>query len=151
MVRLVSRLALGAAAATAPAAAFAQAKLTPALVIADAAPSLKLVMLVLVVAVIAAVAITARKVTQGPHLAGGSTYLSALRLGGPLVGLLGASYTRLRIAFCLANISPASVAVIWPGVAGLMSLVALGLIAGVVAVICHGVVEARIDRAVLRS
>jgi hypothetical protein len=32
-----------------------------------------------------------------------------------------------------------------------MSLITLGLIAGVVAVICHAIVEARIDRAVLRG
>ena len=140
MFRLVSRLSLGTITAVAPAAAFAQAKLTPALVIADAAPSLKLVMLVLVAAIIAAIAITVRKVSQGPHLAGGSTYLSALRLGGPLVGLLGASYTGLLMAIGLANINPSSIEVIWPGVAEMMFLVALGLIAGVVAVVCNGIV-----------
>ncbi len=148
----LSRLTLGAAlAAATPAAALAQTRLNAVMVFNDAAPSMKLIMLALILASLAAIAITVRKAMSGPHLSGGSTYLSALRLGGPLIGLLGAAYNGLNIAIGVSNVKPESLDVIWPGVAELMSLITLGLVAGVIAVICHAIVEARIDRAVLRS
>jgi hypothetical protein len=143
-------LALGAA-ALAPALAHAQTGLTPVRVFVDAAPSMKLLMLALIVAMVAAIVITVRKVMSGPHLAGGSTFLSGLRLGGPLIGLLGAAYNGLNMALGVANVNPPSLRVLAPGIAEGMTSLMLGLIVGVVAVICHWIVEARIDRAVLSA
>lgn len=136
-----------------PAAAMAQdEKLTPAKVFIDAAPSMKFLMLALIVAMAAAVVITVRKVMSGPHLNGGSAFLSSLRLGGPLIGLLGATYNAVLSFMAIANLKQDfPLAVYAPGFAEAFTLFFLGLLAGVIAVICHGIVEARIDRAVLRA
>jgi hypothetical protein len=133
----------------APAAAHAQGELTPLVVFGDAAPSMKVLMLALIVASVAAVVVAVRKAMSGPHLTGGSAFVSALRLGGPLIGLFGTAYNGLNMALGVANVNPPSLRVMAPGIAEVMTLLALGLVAGVVAVICHWVIEARIDRAVL--
>jgi hypothetical protein len=143
---------IGAAASLIPGFALAQAKITPAVVFADAAPPMQLIMVLLLVAALAAIVVAVRKVLSGPRLTGGSTYLQALRLGGPLIGLLGAAYNGLMINIGIANsANPPPYEVLAPGVAEAAFIFVLGLIAGVVAVICNWIVEARIDRAVLRS
>lgn len=124
----------------------------PADILVNAAPLMKLMMLAVIVATLAAIIVTARKVLSGPRLTGGSAYLQALRLGGPLIGLLGAAYNALLINIAIANIGQQpSYPVLAPGIAEAVFLFVLGLISGVVAVICNWIVEARIDRAVLRS
>ena len=142
---------IGAAASLVPGMALAGSGMTPADIFMYAAPTMKLLMLALIVAALAAIAVTARKVLSGPRLTGGSAYLQALRLGGPLIGLLGAAYNVLMMNIAIANIGQQpSYPVLAPGVAEAAFLFVLGLIAGVVAVICNWIVEARIDRAVLR-
>jgi hypothetical protein len=144
-LRLVT---LGATVTLVPGMAYA---MTPTDILWNADPTMKGLMLVLIVAAVAAVTVTARKVLSGPRLTGGSAFLQALRLGGPLIGLLGAAYNILMINIAIANIGQQpSYPVLAPGVAEAVFLFVLGLIAGVVAVICNWIVEARIDRAVLR-
>ncbi|WP_332659306.1 MotA/TolQ/ExbB proton channel family protein [Brevundimonas sp.] len=125
--------------------------MTPTDIPFNASPTMQMIMLALIVAGVAAVVVTVRKLRSGPGLSGGSAYLQALRLGGPLIGLLGAAWNVLMINIAIANIGEQpSYPVLAPGVAEAVFLFVLGLIAGVVAVICNWVVEARIDRAVLR-
>lgn len=128
-----------------------QQRITLGTVLGDAAPSMKLVMIALIVAMIAALVVTVRKLMSGPHLSGGSTYLSALRLGAPLLGLLGAAFNSLMMFVALANFGPQPINVLAPGFAEAAFLLLLGLIVGVVAVICHWAVEARVDRMVLKA
>jgi biopolymer transport protein ExbB/TolQ len=136
----------------APATAYAHAQLTVGNVFFDASPAMKLIMVTLVLASLAAVALTAMKVLSGPRLAGGSAFLSALRLGGPLVGLLGAIWNLLMSFLTIANVGvQPPFPVMAPGFAESALMFWLGLMSGVVAVICQWVVEARIDRTVLRS
>jgi biopolymer transport protein ExbB/TolQ len=143
---------IGAAASLLPGFAHAQDKLTPVGVFQDAALPMQVIMLLLIAASIAAIVVAVRKVMSGPNLAGGSTFLQALRLGGPLIGLLGAAYNLFLVNLAIANIGEQpAYPVLAPGVAEAAFLFLLGLIAGVVAVICNWVVEARIDRTVLRA
>jgi len=117
----------------------------------DAALTMKLLIVSLVAGMIAAVVIALRKLMAGPALVGGSAFLSALRLGGPLVGLLGAAFNGVMILIGLANIrEPVPFGVIAPGLAEGATIAMLGLMTGVVAVVCNWSVEARIDRVVLR-
>jgi hypothetical protein len=114
-------------------------------------PTLKGLMIALLIAVLAALAVTGRKVMSGPNLTGGSNYLQALRLGGPLLGLLGAAYSFLMTTVAIAEIGQQpSYPVLAPSVAGAVFVVLLGLGAGLVAVMCNWVIEARIDHTVLR-
>ncbi len=124
------------------------ATLNPTLVFLDATPAMKLVMVVLVAATLGAIAVCVRKLMAGPNLSGGSTFLSALRLGGPLLGLLGGAYNGLMMFMGLAR-GPQPFEVLAPGLAEIAMLILLGLLSGVVAVVCHWAVEARIDRTVL--
>ena len=125
--------------------------MTPVSIFLDAGPSMKAIILMLVVAAITAVVVTAKKVASGPHLTGGSAYLSALRLGAPLLGLLGAAFNGLMSFIAIAQFGPPSMQVMAPGLAEAFFLLVLGLLVGVVGVICHWIVEARVDRAVLRA
>ena len=125
--------------------------ITPLVVLVDASIPVKAVMLILTVALIAAVVVTARKVGSGPHLNGGSTFLSALRLGAPLLGLLGAAFNALMMFIGLSNMGPQPLNVLAPGLAEASFLLVLGLIVGVVAVVGHWIVEARVDRLVLKA
>jgi hypothetical protein len=128
------------------------APLTPGLVFVDAAPFPKLIMLGLIGTVIATLVICGRKLSAGPHLAGGSAFVSGLRLGGPLAGALGASYTALNSALGMANVSyEVTLKILAPGFAEAVLLLGLGLFAGAVAVIGHWALEARIDRDVLKG
>ncbi|OYX57427.1 MAG: hypothetical protein B7Y86_06920 [Brevundimonas subvibrioides] len=125
--------------------------MTPVTIFFDAAVPVQAIVVALIVAAIAAVVVTVKKVASGPHLSGGSTYLSALRLGAPLLGLLGAAFNGLMMFVALAKFGPQPINVLAPGLAEATFLVVMGLIVGVVAVICHWAVEARVDRAVLRA
>ncbi len=125
--------------------------MTPVTIFFDAAPSIKAIILILVVAAITAVVVTVKKVASGRHLTGGSAYLSALRLDAPLLGLLGAAFNGLMMFGALAKFGAQPINVLAPGLAEATFLVVMGLIVGVVAVICHWAVEARVDRAVLRA
>jgi hypothetical protein len=137
--------------AAAPAIVYA-APLTPALVFVDAAPLAKLIMLVLAAATIAAIVVCARKLAAGPALVGGSAFLSSLRLGGPLLGALGASYTLLAMTLGLSNVAETPpMKILAPGFAEAVLMIGMGFCAGAVAAICHWAVEARIDKAVLKA
>jgi biopolymer transport protein ExbB/TolQ len=125
--------------------------LTPVTIFLDAAVPVQVIVVALVAAAIAAVAVTVKKLASGPHLTGGSAYLSALRLGAPLLGLLGAAFNGLMMFIGLARFGDQPITVLAPGLAEAAFLIVIGLMVGVAAVICHGVVEARIDRAVLRA
>ncbi len=119
-------------------------------VFAHATFFVQFVMLSLAAATIAAVVICGLKVAQGRRLAGGSAYLSGLRLGGPLAGLTGAAYGALNMSIGLANVpSSVPVQVLAHGAAEVITLILLGLVSGSVAVITNWAVEARIDRTVL--
>ena len=126
--------------------------LTPMGIFADAGPLMKLIMLALVAATLAAIAVCAIKLASGPRLSGGSAFLSGLRLGGPLVGFLGAAYITLSIFIGISSLpEPVSLKVAAPGIAEAILILGLGMLAGAVAVIANWAVEARIDRAVLKA
>ena len=125
--------------------------ITPVSIFADAAPSMKLIVVALLLSAVAAVVVTFRKVMSGPHLTGGSAYLSALRLGAPLLGLLGAAFNGLMGFIAVSRVGPQPMQVLAPGFAEAFFLLVLGLLVGVIAVICHWAVEARVDRAVLSA
>jgi biopolymer transport protein ExbB/TolQ len=124
--------------------------LTLAAVFENAATPAKLVMLVLLLAIIAAMVVAAIKLASGQRLAGGSAFLSGLRLGGPIIGFFGACYSGLAMTMGVANIPvQPTLKMLAPGFAESFLMIALGLLAGVVAVIAHWAVESRIDRQVL--
>lgn len=87
----------------------------------------------------------------GPHMPGGSAFVSGLRLGGPLIGALGSSYTLLGATFGLAQFPGVTLQIIAPGLAEAVLLLGLGLLAGAVGVLAHWAIEARIDRDVLKG
>jgi hypothetical protein len=121
-------------------------------IVADAAPLNKLLVFALIAAALAAVILCAMKLASGPRLAGGSLFLSSLRLGGPIAGLLGGSWSIFCMCIGLANVAaPAPVAILARGWAEAAMLVTLGLLAGAVAVMANWAVEARIDHAVLKG
>lgn len=112
---------------------------------------MKIFMILLAESSLAAVAVAGIKLTSGARLTGGSAFLSALRLGGPLIGLLGATYIAFSGFLAVAQVGHSSLAMWSPALAEATLLLMLGLLSGVVAVIGHWAVEARIDRAVLQS
>ena len=134
-----------------PIAAVAAPRLTLAGVFADADETMQFLMIALVAASLAAIVVTGLKLASGKRLDGGSAFVSALRLGGPLIGLLGAAFVLLMSFIGIANFGPVPLPVLAPGFAEAALLFLLGLIAGVVGVVCHWIIEARIDRAVLQS
>lgn len=151
-MRVSRTLTAAAALAGVPTAALAGARLTMGGVFADADETMKAVMILLIVAAIAAIVVTALKLASGRRLSGGSAYVSALRLGGPLIGLLGAIFVLLNGFIGMANAgAPVPMEVLAPGFAEAALLFFLGLVAGVVGVIGHWAIEARIDRTVLQS
>jgi len=150
MSKFVLRFALSAVALTALPAAASAEPLTPVGVFLHAAIPVKLIIIGLIVATIAALVILGGKLTSGPKLSGGSAFLSGLRLGGPLAGLVGAAYGALNMCLNLANIDTTPpVNILARGGSEVMFLVLLGLVAGSVGVIAHWAIEARIDRTVL--
>jgi hypothetical protein len=128
------------------------ATLTPVAVFQNAAHPVQAIALSLILATVAAMVICGVKLSTGPALSGGSAYLSGLRVGGPLAGLLGASLTILIMFLYISNTpAPVTLSQTAPGIAEAMMLVVLGLASGAVAVIAKWAVDARIDRAVLKS
>lgn len=125
--------------------------LTAGAIFTDAAIFPQIIMFVLFAAIVAAIVICVRKFISGPKLAGGSAFISGLRAGGPLLGLLGATYGLLNSAIGLAIVQPENLYVVMPGIAEMLMLVLIGLLAGVVAVIAHWAIESKIDRQVLRA
>jgi hypothetical protein len=124
--------------------------LRPIAIFGDAAPLQKLIILALAVAVVAALVVLAAKLSGGKRLAGGSAFLSGLRLGGPIMGALGACGTLLNMSIGYANApGEPSLKILAPGFAECFFLLGLGLVAGTVAVLAHWAVESRIDRQVL--
>lgn len=123
---------------------------TPADVFAFAAPMQKLLMLVLLASILAAFVVLFLKLSRGRRLTGGSAYLSGLRLGGPIIGGLGACASLFMMTLGYANVpGDLPLKVLAPGFAEAFLQVALGFLAGAVAVVCNWAVESRIDRQVL--
>lgn len=149
--RLIPLLAAPLLIAAGPAVPPSGYRLTMGAIFLDADPTIKLLMLVLVICAVAAVVVTLSKVASGPRLTGGSAFVSALRLGGPLVGLLGAAFITLMMFIGMANSGPAPMFVLAPGLAEAVMVLGLGILSGVIGVICHWVLDARIDRTVLSS
>jgi hypothetical protein len=119
-------------------------------VFAWAGPLQKAVVLTLVVASIAAVVVLAMKLASRQPLAGGSAFLSGLRLGGPIIGGLGACYSLLSMTLGYASVAgDPPLKILAPGFAECFLQVGLGFVAGAVAVFAHWAVESRIDRQVL--
>ena len=151
-IRLSARAAVALILLALPTTASAAVNLSVSSVFWDASPAMKAIMVVLILASIGAMGVTATKMLSGPTLTGGSAFVSALRLGGPLIGLLGASWNALMSFLAIANIGvQPPFPVLAPGFAESTLMFWLGLMSGVVAVICHWIIEARIDRAVLKS
>lgn len=148
----VNKLILGVAAVGVTASpAMAADGMTPGSIFIDAAVPIKIVMILLAVAMIGAVVVAVRKATA-KDVTGGSAYLSALRMGGPLLGLLGATLNGLWSFIGIASIGKAMPLEVYaPGLAEAAFVLSLGLLSGVVAVICNWAVEARIDHAVLKA
>jgi len=150
MIRIDRPTALADLALLAPTPALA-APLSPAGVFFDASPLVKLIMLALLIATIAVGVVGALKLASGSRLTGGSAFLSAMRLGGPVLGALGAAYVGLMFFIAVSNApTPPTMGHAAPGIAEIVMVLVLGLFAGVIAVIFHWAVEARIDRTVLK-
>ena len=121
---------------------------TPWMVFELANPLQKGIMVALVLAMAAALFVLAKKLSGGVD--GPSAYLSGLRLGGPIVGCLGASFSLLSTTLGYASIPGIlPLKALAPGFAQAFLEIGLGCLAGVVAVCAHWAVEARIDRQVL--
>ena len=126
--------------------------LTPIVVFANSAPMQKAIVVALLLAIAAAVAVSAEKLSRGARLPGGSAFLSGLRLGGPVLGGLGACWSLFSMSLGYANVpGDLPLKVLAPGFAEALLMVSLGFMAGVVAVLAHWAVEARIDRSVLKA
>lgn len=151
-MRLAPTLAIAMLLASTAGAAAAAPQLSLTTVFFDADETMKAVMIVLVLAAAAAIGVTVMKLASGRRLSGGSAFVSALRLGGPLIGLLGAVFVVLMGLISMANYGqPVPMPVLAPGYAEAALIFFLGLVAGVVGVVCHWAIEARIDRTVLSS
>jgi hypothetical protein len=119
-------------------------------VFAFAGPLQKLLMTGLVVAAAAALAVLVLKLASGKRLAGGSPFLSGLRFGAPVIGILGACDSLLNMTLGYASLpGDAPLKVMAPGFAESFLQVGLGFLVGAIAVFAHWAVEARIDRQVL--
>ena len=152
MRQSLSIVAIGLMLTSIPVTAWAAPRLTLGVVFGDADELNKMLMVLLMAAALAAVLVTGLKLASGRRLNGGSAFVSALRLGAPLMGLVGAAYVLLMMFIGIANFGgPVPLPVLAPGFAEAAMLFLLGVIAGVVGVVCHWIIESRIDRAVLQS
>jgi len=121
-------------------------------VVINTAPIPKLIILALALASITAVVVCIGKLASGPKMSGGSAYLSGLRFGGPLAGLLGAALTGFHMAVGTANMAGAVPAnILARGYAEIMLLMVFGFFTGALAVVANWAVESRIDRSVLKA
>jgi biopolymer transport protein ExbB/TolQ len=125
--------------------------ITPVLVFANAATVPKIIVLALLVSAVAALVVLALKL-QDKRLAGGSAFLSGLRLGGPILGGFGACWSLFNMTLGVANVPvDLPLKALAPGFAEAFLMVGLGFLAGAVAVLANWVVESRIDRSVLKA
>ena len=108
-------------------------------VVTHAKPLIMLIFVGLIVAIAYAAFVYVRGlVTQRGRPVGGLTFLSALAVGGPLIGLFGAAYGVLDMCIGIANKRPpATLIMLAPGYAEAMLSITLGLLAGAIAVIGH--------------
>lgn len=108
------------------------------------------VLILAIAAALAVLAVLALKLAGGKRLSGGSAFLSGMRVGAPIVGLLGACHAGLYMTIGVVNsgIEP-TLRILAPGIAESFLMVGLGFLAGAIAVIAHWAVESRIDRQVL--
>ena len=126
------------------------AHLSPIGVFMDAPSVQKLIMIVLMIAIPAVVAVLAVKFSSGRRLSGGSAFVSGLRLGAPILGLLGACDAGLNMTLAVASIPiEPTLKMLAPGIAETFLMVGMGFFVGAVAVVAHWAVESRIDRQVL--
>ncbi|MFT3997771.1 MAG: MotA/TolQ/ExbB proton channel family protein [Asticcacaulis sp.] len=116
-------------------------------IVADASLPVQGLILILIAAIIAALAIGSVKLSR--TIDGGSALLAALRWEAPLAGGLGAVYTSLFSFLALDREGPSSLTLMAPGLAEACLLMGLGLAGGLIAAIANGLINARIDRAVL--
>ena len=125
-------------------------EITPLKVFEFAGAFEQAVMILLVLGMVAAVAVLIAKLSKSGRLPGGSAFLSALRLGGPILGGLGASWSLLNMTLGYANVgADLPLSVLAPGFAAAFLQIALGLKLGAIAGAAHWAVESRIDRQVL--
>ena len=128
-----------------------QGRRSPIEVSQHAAAMPKPIMLSPVIAMLAALVVCAMKLASGPRLSGGSAFLSGLRLGGPVMGGLGAAWAGFGMAIGLANAGgPVPLSVLAHSYSEVLLLV-MGFMTGVTAVIANWAVESRIDRSVLKA
>lgn len=108
-------------------------------VLLHAKPLVQLVFAGLIVAIAYAAFVYLRGVlARRDQRPGGLTFLAALAVGGPLIGLFGAAYGLLDMSIGIANVRPEpSLTVLAPGFAEAALSVALGLLAGAIATIGH--------------
>jgi len=124
--------------------------LTPLKVFEYAPPVQQFIIVLLILAIPAALAVLALKLAGGHRLSGGSAFLSGLRLGAPIVGLLGACDAGLNMTIGVVNIGiEPTLRMLAPGIAESFMMVGMGFLAGAIAVVAHWAVESRIDRQVL--
>jgi hypothetical protein len=127
-------------------------RITPMVVFANAETLQKLIIVALLASAVAAVVVLALKLRGGQRLAGGSAFLSGLRLGGPILGGFGACLALMNMSIGYANV-PGDVPLkaLAPGFVEAFFVVGLGFLAGAVAVIANWIVESRIDHSVLKA
>jgi len=115
----------------------------------NAAPVQQLIMLGIAVATLAAVILSVFKLLPG-RLSGGSAFVSSLRFAGPVAGVLGAAYAAWRMSIGIATVGYApTLKVLAPAFAEIATLIALGALSGIIAIVLTWAIEARIDRQVL--
>ncbi|HEY3798105.1 MAG TPA: hypothetical protein VGL58_07095 [Caulobacteraceae bacterium] len=142
-------IALAGAIAAAPMAAVAE-PLNALAIAAHASTLQKVVLLILLAATLAAAIIAARKIASGRALSGGSAFVSSLRLGGPIIGALGATYALMDSAIGMANIAGnPTLKLLAPGLAEAGFMMWMGFLAGAIGVIANWAIESRIDRQLL--
>lgn len=128
----------------------AEAPLTPARIFGDSAPLQKLIILFLVASIFATLALVAVRLVRGRGA--GSTFVGGLRVGGVLVGALGATYSAMNGMVGIANvpITP-TMKVLAPGIAESLFVFGLGVLAASIAVFAYGPLQARKETAALRA
>jgi hypothetical protein len=112
--------------------------LTPITVFEYAPPVQQFIIVVLIVAIVVALAVLALKLAPRRRLSGGSAFLSGLRLGAPIIGLLGACHAGLYMTLAVASIPiEPTLKMLAPGIAESFLMVGLGFLPGAVAVVAH--------------
>jgi biopolymer transport protein ExbB/TolQ len=127
-------------------------RITPLDVFAHAESLQKVIIIALLAAAVAALVVLAQKLRADKRLPGGSAFLSGLRLGGPILGGLGACLSPLNMSIGYATVpGDLPLKVLAPGFAEAFFVVGLGFLAGAVAVFANWIVESRIDHSVLKA